>query len=192
MFVFRLMINLLLGLVVLSSCASESEVTQSEVAQKGSLNKFNENYSYDEETGVTKSDSRSQYESRSAYTGNRSFGDQTYKTESYNKKRWGGDSEYKRKAYQGNTDGSQYQYSPHFVQQQARAQGQDAAAAGKKFSSRGEYATSASRLNGTERIQRKASAQVESRGAVNQGLKVIGYEDYGNLNVQETNTLLGR
>lgn len=193
MYLFRSIVCIPIAILLICSCATKRKVTVEQAAFKDKVDKrYSGNYSIDKETGRMKSDTRSQYESRAASADGRGFRGKSFSTESYQKKRWGGDMEYNKKSFAGNTDGSRFKYSPAFVQQQARAQGKMASASGKNYRSQGEYATKSSRFNDSQRIARGGSAYVENQNVVDQELKVINYEDYGKLNVQQTNSLLGR
>ncbi len=190
----------MLALLLFSSCGNESggssqtSVSTSSRASSGSLDsRFSGNYSYDKKTGRVQSSERSNYENRSAHAGGRDFRGDAYNTQGYNAKRWSGSKDYKKQSYQGNTDASRYKTSPHFVQQQARAQGQRAHSDGQSYRSQGQYQTGTSHLNNTQRLSNNPSAYAESRSdSVQQDLHVTDYRNTGGLNVQQTNSLLGR
>lgn len=186
-------------LLFFSSCSNgsggdtQSSTVSSSRASSGSLDsRFSGNYSYDKKTGRVQSSERSEYESRSAHAGGRDFRGDAYNTQGYNAKRWYGAKDYKKQPYGGNTDASGYKKSPHFVQQQARAQGQRAHSEGQSYRSQGQYQTETSHLDGSQRLANDSSAYVESRDNVGQDIHVTDFRNTGGLNVEQTKSLLGR
>ena len=145
--------------VALVSCGgSEQTVTKERVSHGDPLlDKYASNHGYAKSGGVVRShsDEQSEYAGKRFY-GSNDFSGKDYTTNGYATKRWGNNKYAGKTRYAGNTDGSKYQYSPEFVQRQARqgemvananGQGFDAASVDRKIS----------RANNARRMEHKQS-----------------------------------
>lgn len=137
-------------------------------------------------------DVRSQFDGKSEYLGSRDFKGKDYTTAKYNKKRWGKELSYANKQYAGKTDGSRYQYSPEFVQQQASAQGQLARVNGQNYAA-GQYQAGAANVAKRGAYMAKPSdAETDVRRRVYQQPDIMSKKDYAELSIEESRNLMGR
>lgn len=181
--------------ITLASCASETSVSQSKV--RSGLDKYNNGYEMEKgEHGMMQagSDRISHYDSRSTHMGARDFSGKDYNKESYRRKRWGGDTRYTAQQYAGNTDGSRFQHSPHYVNRNARAgaHGKYAAANNSQFNT-GRFAVRNNRANegNASAVRTGSSGYVTSKSNMKQPL-IMSKEDYNQLSIGQTKAMLGR
>lgn len=182
------------AVILLASCASERSVSYSR-GNSGFGERYMSDVQYErQDDGSVRpnKDVRSQYDGKTEYISGRDFGGKDYTTEKYGKKRWGQNTNYGNKKYAGGTDGSRFQYSPQFVQQQARMQGQQARVSGQNYGT-GQYATAQANVANRNRSMDKPSdAETNVRRGVYKQPDVISKEDYSNISVEESRRLLGR
>ena len=132
----------LLASALLVSCAgTERTVTTERVAAEGDdvqriKDKFAGNFGYSKKGGMTRSqsDQKSQYAGKQ-FSGPNDFAGKDYTTGQYSSKRWGAKRYAGNTGYAGRTDGSRFQYSPEFVQRQARQGSMVSNAQGERFAS---------------------------------------------------------
>gem|GEM_PF-1522480 len=187
--------GLVFAMFVLASCASEQTVTSSKV--RSGLDQYNNGYDMAKgEHGMMRSgsDKVSEYDRKATNIGARDFSGKDYNKESYRKERWGGNKGYSTKQYGGKTDGSKFKHSPHYVNQNSRAQanGQYATANKSRFNT-GRYAAASSRANegSTNAVKTGSSGYVTSKNKVPQPL-IMSKDDYNQLGVRDTKRMLGR
>ena len=120
----------------------------------------------------------------------RNFKGKDYGKESYRKKRWGNNTDYNTKQYAGNTDGSQFKSSPHYVQKQALAGSRDSRFNRSKFGTNSVAKSNAQETNSTS-VKKGQSGYVSSRGDYGD-TRVMSKKEYAELSVRQTNSLLGR
>ncbi|MEO1857040.1 MAG: hypothetical protein ABGY95_06705 [Rubritalea sp.] len=175
------------------SCASEREITY----EKGGPEQFGDRYMSDvkyvtDEQGNVRPDSeqRSQYDSKGAYAGAKGYSGGTYSKKDYRSKRWSGDKSFNSKGYSGNKDGSQFQKSPHFVQQQANAQGKYATAAGENYTKSG-YAGDTGAVDRGNAVARPSDAKSASKSNY-PSPPVYTLDQANGIGVSDTNAMLGR
>ena len=185
-------ISYLLVPLFIISCASERKITY-EKAEAGGIDKYMSDVKYvtDEEGNVRPSkDKRSQYDSQGSYAGTKGFSGEDYSKKNYRSKRWGGDKEFNSKSFSGNKSGSRFQHSPHFVQQQANAQGQYAAVGGQNYATSG-YAGNTGEVSRGNPVARPGDAKTSSKS--NYPFPPVYTLDQANgIGVSETNTMMGR
>jgi len=196
-YVLQLVIKfgLVLTVCFFASCVSEQTVTTSK--KRSGLDKYNNGYEIEKgEHGMMQSgsDKVSQYDRKRSSVGVKDFSGKDYNKESYRKKRWGGNRGYTAKRYEGNTDGSQFRYSPHYVNRNANAQanGQYSTANQSQYDA-GTFYGGGIRANegGLNKIKKGASGYVVSRDNAAMPL-IMSREEYNQLGVQDTNRMLGR
>ncbi|MFT5633471.1 MAG: hypothetical protein ACI9SQ_001190 [Rubritalea sp.] len=188
-------ISLVVTVFAFASCASEKTVMQSKV--RSGLDQYNNGYDIEKgEHGMLRSasDKVSHYDRRASNIGARDFSGKNYNKESYRKERWGGNKGYASKQYGGNTDGSKFKHSPHYVSRDTRAQanGQYANADKSRFNT-GKYTVANNRANESRSnaVKTGASGYVTSRNKRPQPL-IMSKDDYNELGVSDTNQMLGR
>ncbi|SHJ82525.1 hypothetical protein SAMN02745181_2724 [Rubritalea squalenifaciens DSM 18772] len=182
------------AILLLSSCASERKVSYTRGESSG-ISKYESDVRYQQQADGSvrpNKDVRSQYDGRQEYLSARSFGGQDYTTEKYGKKRWGRNTDYANKQYGGKTDGSHFQYSPEFVQQQAMAQGQLARVNGQNYGANQYAAGQANVQNRNHYLAKPANAKTESRRGVYKQPDIISKQDFTELSIEESKSLLGR
>ena len=178
--------------VLMVSCASEREVTYEKAEARG-LDKYKSDVKYvtDEQGNVRPdSDKRSQFDSKGSYAGAKGFSGEQYSKKDYRSKRWGGDKGFNSKGYSGNVDGGKFQKSPHFVQKQANAQGQYAAAGGENYAKSG-YAGNTGPAQQGEAVARPTDAKSASR-ANYPAPPVYSLDQANGIGVGDTNAMMGR
>lgn len=185
----------ILAALLLASCASERKVTYS----RGGGEEFGSKYMSDVQFETQKDgsvkpnkDVRSQYDGKSEYLSARDFSGKDYTTAKYNKKRWGKDLSYANKQYAGATDGSKFEYSPQFVQQQAKAQGQVAQVGDKQYGAAQYNAGQANVAKRDTYLDRPSDAETNVRRRVYKQPDIITKQDYTELSIEESRNLLGR
>ncbi len=190
-------LGLLVALVsVFASCASEKTVTQSK--KRSGLDKYNNGYDLKKgEHGMMQSSSTrvSQYNSKNRNIGARDFSGKDYNKESYRKERWGGNKGFARKSFGGNTDGSKFKHSPHYVNRDVRAQanGQYATDNKSRFNT-GRFSGSGNRAQEgkTNTVNTGSSGYVTSRNKNKPDPLIMSREEYNELSVSDTKRMLGR
>lgn len=193
--ILKFIISGVMALVILSSCASERKVTYSKGASETGLSQYESDVKFVKAAdGSVKpnKDKRSQFDGRSEYLGNRDFKGKDYTAKDYRKQRWGGNKDFRGGEYGGNTDGSRFQHSPEFVQQQARAQGQVAGLSGQQYGTNAYAVNGAREGAGAKRLARPSDAKVDSRRGVFKQPVVIDKADYSKMSIEESKRLLGR
>lgn len=178
-----------------ASCASEQTVTQSKKVRSG-LDRYNNGYEVEKgEHGMMQSgsDKKSAYDNKRSNIGARDFSGKDYNKESYRKERWGGNKDYAAQQYGGNTDGSQFKHSPHYVNRNASAQanGQYATANQSRFNA-GKFSTGRANEGRSTAVQTGSSGYVTSRSNSASEPLIMSRDDYNQLGVQQTNSMLGR
>ena len=184
-------ISYLLIPVLASSCASERKITKEKAEARG-LDKYMSDVKYvtDEEGNVRPdSDKRSQFDSKETYAGAKGFSGEQYSKKGYRSKRWGGNKDFNSKKFSGNKSGSQFQHSPHFVQQHANAQGQSAAAGSKNYGT-SDYSGNTGAANRGESVDRPTDAKSQNAGY--QSPPVYSLDQANGVGVGDTNAMMGR
>lgn len=183
-----------IGSVLLSSCASEREVTY-EKAEATGLAQYQSDVRYmvDEQGNVqpTGQDQRSQFESKGNYYQAQSQMNSEYSKPEYSASRWQQNTSYSKKSYANGDRSSNYKNSPYFVQQQASVQGLQSNVGGQQFSGTNEYYQSNARAGGAD----TAVAKPTDAGTSNRDLpapKVYTLGEVNQLGVDDTNSMLGR
>lgn len=185
---------IVLSCVAICSCVKDRKVTYSKAEATG-LDKYQSDVSYvtDEEGNVRPSqDKRSRYDSEGAYaSGSKNYSGAAYQKEGYRSKRWGGDKGFNAQSYAGNKDGSQFKNSPHFIGQQAMAQGNYSSAGNKNYSAASYNNSVGPAHTGSEAGHPQDSMSAARRDSYQQ--PTIFTKEQGNgVTVEETNALLGR
>lgn len=178
--------------VFMVSCASEREIDYEKAEARG-LDKYMSDVKYvTDEQGNVRPDSgkRSQYDSKGDYGGAKGFSGEHYSKKNYRSKRWGGNKGFNSKNYSGNKSGSQFQHSPHFVQQQANAQGQYAAGGGKNYATSG-YAGNTGAVNRGRSVARPSDAQSDAKSNY-PAPPIYSLDQVNGIGVNETNAMMGR
>ena len=189
-----LSISYLLIPIFMVSCATEREISYEKAEARG-LDKYKSDVKYvtDEEGNVRPdSDKRSQFDSQGTYAGAKGFRGEDYSKKNYRSKRWGGNKDFNSKNFSGNKNGSQFQHSPHFVQQQANAQGQYAAGGGKNYTTSG-YAGNTGAASRGNAGARPSDAKSASKS--NYPAPPVYSLDQANgigIGVSDTNAMMGR
>lgn len=188
-------LSIFFAVIMLASCASKKSVTSSKV--RSGLDQYNNGYEIEKgEHGMMQAGSEkvSQYEGKSSYIGARDFAGKNYNKESYRKERWGGNTKYDAKGYAGNTDGSRFQHSPHYVDRNARSRnnGQYANANGEQFLT-SNFSGASQRANERRAsdVKTGASGYVTSRNNMAQPL-IMSKDDYNKLSISDSKSMLGR
>ncbi|MGJ8656682.1 MAG: hypothetical protein ACSHX6_09535 [Akkermansiaceae bacterium] len=186
--------GLAVAVFAFASCASEQTVTQAKV--RSGLDKYNNGYEMEKgDHGMARSgsDKVSSYNNRRSDIGSRDFSGKDYNKESYRKERWGGNKDYASKQYGGNMDGSKFKHSPHYVNRNASAQanGQYATANQSQFNA-GKYATGRANEARSSEVQTSSNGYVISRNRTAQEPLIMSRDEYNQLGVQQTNSMLGR
>ncbi len=176
-----------------ASCAKEGVMTSSTV--RSGLNKFNDGYAMEKgEHGMMRSssDKVSEYDRKASGLVSKDFRGKDYNKASYRKKRWGGNTAYKPKQYEGNTDGSRFQHSPHYLKDnyKARADGQYASANNSQYNT-GRFKVGRASEGLGSGVRTGSSTYVTSRDKRPEPL-IMSKQDYRDLSVSESNRLLGR
>lgn len=191
-FLFR---GLAIGMVVLlGACATEQEVTKTQVKKDAWGRDVGFSLGKDKDGNpVMKSDRRSSFEGkRSQIAGGRDFSGRDYTTKSYRKKRWSGSNRiFGKKEYQGNTDARGYQKEPWFVRKQANSQNKRARADGRAYSVN-RFRTGSAREQNGRRIARVSDAETDVRRRVFKEPEIIHWKEQKGMSVKDTNRLLGR
>lgn len=189
------LLPLTLGLlaVLLSSCASERKVTYAKGEQTG-VGRYQSDVQFvqDKDGSIRPNkDVRSQFDGKQEYLGQRDIKGKQYASQDFRRERWGGNTKFDADAYSGNQDASRYKHSPHFVQQQASAQGKKASMGGQNFAT-GNYATASASENKAKRHAHKSDAKTDRRREVYVQPRIISRGDYNKLNVEDTRSMMGR
>ncbi|MFD2277029.1 hypothetical protein ACFSQZ_11155 [Rubritalea spongiae] len=165
-----------------------------EKAESNEIDKYMSDVSYQikEDGSVqTNSNKRSSFEHKANYGNIRQQSGSNYYTESYSKKGWSQNKEYDAGSYYNGGDGSKYQKTPHFAEQQSRVQGEVANAAGQGYESGQFYGGSQTVSRGTQQSKQiNAATQVEQDSFVSPPIK--GKGEAQQMSVDETNWMLGR
>ena len=185
---------LVVTLFAFASCASEQTVTRSKV--RSGLDSYNDGYEVEKgENGMMRSGSEkvSAYDKKRSNIAAGDFAGKDYNKESYRKERWGGEKNYAAKKFGGNTDGSKFKHSPHYVNRNASAQGngQYATDNESRFNA-GEFATGRANEGSSNAVKTGSSGYVTSRSRKAQEPLIMSRDDYNQLGVQQTNQMLGR
>lgn len=178
--------------ILMVSCASEREVSYEKVKGRG-LDKYMSDVKYvtDDEGNVQPdSDKRSQFDSKGAYAGAKGISGENYSKKGYRSKRWGGNKDFNAKNYSGNKSGSQFQHSPHFVQQQANAQGQYATAGGKNYAKSG-YAGNTGAARRGNPVARPSDAKSATKSNY-PAAPIYTLDQANDIGVSDTNSMMGR
>lgn len=181
--------------LLLVSCASERKVTYSKGSSQSGLSRYESDVKFvkGKDGGIRPNkDKRSQFDGRSEYLGNRDFRGKGFAKKEYGRGQWEGSRTFKRGKYDGRTDGSRFQYSPEFVQQQARVQGQVARMSGREYGTDSYGAGAAREAEGAKRMARPADAETNVRRRVYKQPIVIDKDDYAGMSVRDSKRLLGR
>ncbi|MGJ8676974.1 MAG: hypothetical protein ACSHX0_05620 [Akkermansiaceae bacterium] len=187
-------ITMIISSCLLLSCASERTITKSKLEVDAFGNPVNYTVGKDEDGNpMMKSDVRSFYEGdvsniasqRGKYNG------KDYARKSYRTERWGGDSDYKIKQFGGSQAARGYDQEPWFVKKQASAQGKTAQVGKESFFTK-MFGTSDARENRVSDLKKESDAETNVRRRVFIQPDVISYKEQAELNVSETNQLLGR
>jgi len=188
---------LLLPLLLLASCASDSSPEKSaatEPARKTLSERMNETNGYKQDSEGNwkpQSDRRSPYESQGeTYDAGKDFKKQAYKTGDYSKKSWWGNKDYGRQAYGGNTDGSRFQKS-------SALQGKGASEAGTSANIPGSYQTNAygtgaAREAGGKQIKKGSNTEIENRRGSYEQPEIIDWREQRSLSMDQSKGILGR
>lgn len=183
-----------LGCIAICSCAKDRKVTY-EKADATGIRKYESDVRYvtDEQGNVKPNqDKRSRYDSEGSYAGgSKDYSGTEYKKGDYNAKRWGGGKGFNAKSYAGNKDGSEFKHSPHFVGQQAAAQGDYSSAGNKNYGAASYNNTVGSAATGAE-VNRPQDSQSAAKRSSYQQPTIFTKEQGNGVTVEETNALLGR
>jgi hypothetical protein len=190
-----LLLPLLLPLLLLASCASDSGPDKSSApARKGLSERMNESngYKQDSEGNWTpQSDRRSPYESQGeTHDAKKDFKKQAYKTGDYTKKSWWGNKDYGRQTYEGNTDGSRFQKSSALQGKGAREGGTNADIPDNYQTNA--YATGAAREAGGKQIKKGSNAEIENRRRGYEQPEIIDWREQRTLSMDQSKGILGR
>jgi Ni/Co efflux regulator RcnB len=192
----RFQIIFLLPLLLLASCAKDSNSSSTESGFKPLSQRLDENNGYaQDESGnwAPRSDKRSPYESQggSRYFDKKSnYNQKAYQAGEYAKKSWWGNKDYGRKAYAGETDGSRFQQGSKFQGRTAREAGGSADIPDAYQT--GAYATSAAREAGAGNLDRPSDAETDIRRRVYKQPEIIDWREQRSLTLDQSKGLLGR
>lgn len=180
--------------VLLSSCASEREVTY-EKAEATGLSKYQSDVKYmvDEQGNVkpTGQGQRSQFEAKGNYYQAQSQMGSEYAKPEYSASRWQQNTSYSKKTYANGNGSRDYKNSPHFVQQQASVQGQQSNVGGQNFAGTNEYYRSDAQAGGVDAsVSKPTDAGTSNRNLPAPKIYTLG--EVNQLGVDDTNSMLGR
>jgi len=177
------------------SCASERTVSYSKNESKKDISRYQSDVKYETQAdGSVKpnKDIRSEYDGKSEYLGNRDFRGKNYATDQYRKDRWGGEKKYENKIFGVKKDGGKFRYSPEFVQQQAKVQGQVASVNGSRYNA-GEYKTASNPLaKNAKRLSKRSDAATDIRRRVYRQPVIVDGDAYKEQEIKQSRELLGR
>lgn len=187
--------SLLLPLLLLVSCASDSGPDKSSApARKGLSERMNESNGYKQDSEGNwkpQNDRRSPYESQGeTHDANKDFKKQAYKTGDYTKKSWWGNKDYGRQTYEGNTDGSRFQKSSDLQGKGARESGSNAKIP-DNYQTAG-YDTGAAREAGGKQIKKGTNPEIENRRDSYQQPEIIDWREQRTLSMDQSRGILGR
>jgi hypothetical protein len=189
-------IALLLTLLA-ASCASDSgESSPAPESSKPLSQRLSESNGYQQDSNGNwgpKNDKRSSFESQSDSHNFKSEykGDKTYKAGEYSKKSWWGNKDYGRQSYAGETDGSRFQTKSRLDGQNARESTGDTAKISGPYQT-GNYATSAARETGKNRLAKPSDADTNSRSRVYQQPEIIDWKQQRAITLDQSKGILGR
>jgi hypothetical protein len=180
------------------SCASERKITYDTKIGLDNSEKILAKWASDvkyvtasDGSVVPDSGNRSRYESKGLYSGATAVQGEQYGKENYRSKRWGGNNEFSKQAYNGGKNGNQFKQSPHFVRQQANAQGDYASVGDRKVEAQNFTGYTQNSNNGRA-LARPVDAQSKSERENHTPPPVYDLDTYNNIGVEETRSLLGR
>lgn len=178
--------------LLLASCASDSAPPPE--PRKTLSQRINEKNGYKQDANgnwVPQSDKRSSFESQgdSPYFKGEYSG-KTYKTGEYSKKSWWGNKDYGRQSYAGETDGSRFMKPSRLTDTNARESG-DAAKIPGPYQT-GNYATSAAREAGNDRLAKPSDAETDFRRRVYQQPEIIDWQQQRSITLDQSRGILGR
>ena len=187
--------TLLLPLLLLASCASDSSPEKSPPpARKTFSERMNEDSGYKQDSEGNwkpKSDRRSPYESQGqTHDAKKDFKKQAYKTGDYTKNSWWGNKDYGRQTYQGNTDGSRFQKSSALQGKGANEAGTNANIPGNYQTNA--YGTGAAREAGGKSINKGTNTEIENRRHSYERPEVIDWREQRSLSMDQSKGILGR
>ncbi len=187
--------SLLLPLLLLASCTSDSGPDKSSTpARKGLSERMNESNGYKQDSEGNwkpQNDRRSPYESQGeTHDAKKDFKKQAYKTGDYTKKSWWGNKDYGRQTYQGNTDGSRFQKS-------SSLQGKGALEGGTNANIPDNYQTNAyvtgtAREAGGKQIKKGSNTETDNRRRGYEQPEIIDWREQRSLSMDQSKGILGR
>jgi hypothetical protein len=183
----------LLPLLLVASCANNSEKTASAPGRKSLSQRLDQDHGYKQDADgnwKAQSDKRSSFENQGeASQFRKNFNKKEYKKGEYAKKSWWGNKEYDRQSYGGNTDGSRFQKT-------ASQQGKNAREAQTGYETGNydtdAYATNAAREAGAAQIGKPNNSEIENRRKVFAQPDIIDYRERRALTVEQSKGILGR
>ncbi len=185
---------LVLPLLLLASCGSDSSTESPAPARKTMSERMNENNGYKQDSEGNwkpQNDRRSPYENRGeTHDAKKDFKKQAYQTGDYAKKSWWGNKDYGRQAYGGNTDGSRFQKS-------SALQGKGASEGGTSANIPGNYQTNAygtgiAREAGGRQIKKGSNTEIENRRGSYEQPEIIDWREQRSLSMDQSKGILGR
>lgn len=187
--------TLLLPLLLLASCASDSSPEKSSPPARKTLSeRMNENNGYKQDSeGNWKSqnDRRSSYESQGeTHDSKKDFKKQAYKAGDYTKKSWWGNKDYGRQTYEGNTDGSRFQKSSALQGKGANEGGTNANIPDNYQTNA--YSTGAAREAGGKQIKKGSNTEIENRRSGYEQPEIIDWREQRSLSMDQSKGILGR
>ncbi len=185
-------LSLLLGVVLTMSCGNKESTVVQKKSRSG-LDKYNDGYDLgkgDHGMNVSKSSKKSSYNNLKTSHSGGAVSKVDYGKDSYRTKRWGGGATYFKKSYSGKQDASNVKGSPYYVSQNNNFNN-TFSTSGSNYQGQS-YGTSGSALEGTvSHVRAGSSGYINSKSNVSQPT-VISKEDYKEMAVSETNSMLGR
>ncbi|MES2440319.1 MAG: hypothetical protein V4584_14715 [Verrucomicrobiota bacterium] len=188
---------LLLPVILMASCASDSdkpESTSAPVARKSLSERMNEDNGYKKDADGNwkpQNDKRSPYDSmgQDPNFAGKDFKKKEYKAGDYAKKSWWGNKDYDKQSYAGNTDGSRFQKSSDLGSKGAREA--KTTADFKEDYKTDSYATNSAREAGSSPIKKTSNDLIDNRQKVFEQPEIIDYRAQRQMSMDQSKGILG-
>lgn len=140
---------------------------------------------------VPNKDLRSDFDGKQTNFGNLDFQGKEFTKKEYRNQRWAGKKQFSTKQYAGNTDASKFHHSPHFVQQQAKIQNQYVRDGEKQYGVESIAREGASEET-KESLQYSEDSETNIRRKVYKQPLIMSKDEYSDMTVEQTKSMLGR
>lgn len=185
-------LSLVLGVIFIVSCGNKTTTVVQKKSRSG-LDKYNDGYDLgkgDHGMNVSKSTKKSHYGDLRTTHGGGAVNKVNYGKDSYRTKRWGGGSNYAKKSYAGNMDASGVKGAPYYVSQNKNFNN-NYSTSGSTYQGQNYGATGRAQEDRASNVGTGSSGYVNSRSNLSQPT-IISKDDYRQMAVSETNSMLGR